>query len=93
MKKEVKKSAKETKKEVPRKISKVQKPAPNGKCARLRTLLTSGKKIFSVEELMKISGFDQNNVRVAMNILRNKNRTKETIESVYDKEKKNYSLK
>ena len=85
MEKEAKKSAKEAKKEV-----KVQKP--NGKCARLRTLLTSGKKIFSMEEMMKASGFDQNNVRVAMNILQNPKRTKEIIEAEYNKEKKTYTL-
>ena len=63
------------------------------KYGKLRALLSSGKKVFPVAELTKTSGFDENNVRVAMNILQNPKRTKEPIKSEYDKEKKTYSLK
>jgi len=90
MEKEAKKSAKEAKKEVPKEISKVQKP--NGKCAKLRALLASGEKTFTVVQMMKASGFDERNVRTAMSILRNPKRTKEIIEAEYDKEKKTYTL-
>jgi len=92
MEKEVKKSAKEVKKEVPKEISKVQKPAPEGKCAKLRALLASGEKTFTVAQMMKASGFDERNVRTAMSILRNPKRTKETIEAEYDRGKKTYTL-
>jgi hypothetical protein len=71
------------------------KKSKNGetKYGKLRALLLSGKKVFSVEEMMKASGFDQNNLRVAMSILQNPKRTKEPIKSEYDREKKSYSLK
>jgi hypothetical protein len=39
-----------------------------GKYARLRALLLSGKKTFTAEEMMKESGFDERNLKTALNI-------------------------
>ncbi len=66
----------------------------NGKFDRLRQALKSGKKEFTPEELMKASDFDSVNLRVALSILRNPNRTpkERMIHTHFDPDKKVFVL-
>jgi len=90
---------KKKQKRAPAKKKAAKKPAkkpaePKGetKYGRLRALLTSGRKTFAMDELVKESGFDEANVRVAMSILKNSKRTRSPILSDYDREKKVYVI-
>ena len=79
-----------------KRVKKTAKAAPKkngeGKYARLRALLLSGKKTFAAEEMMQASGFDERNLKTALTILRNPKRTKDLIITRFDAEKKFYVL-
>ena len=77
-----------------RQVKKTAKAKKNGegKYARLRALLLSGKKTFTAEEMMQASGFDERNLKTALTILRNPERTKDLIITRFDAEKKLYIL-
>jgi hypothetical protein len=55
-----------------KRVKKTAKAAPKkngeGKYARLRALLLSGKKTFTAEEMMQASGFDERNLKTALTI-------------------------
>ena len=62
------------------------------KSQRLRNCFDE-RKIWTIDELVKESGFDEQNVRVALSILKNPARTKKTLVTVYDRKDKTYTLK
>ncbi len=69
-----------------------KKPGKKTKVGRIREAFST-KKSYTVDELMKLSGFDERNLRTAMTILRNPKRTKILLETEYDREKKTFTVK
>ncbi len=81
-KKEAAKVAKVAKKKGPVKLTKFQ---------RIRDFFAKNK-VGTIEELMSASGFDERNVKTAMSILRNPNRTKNNLlVTTWDREKRTFT--
>jgi hypothetical protein len=57
-----------------------------GKYARLRALLLSGKKTFAAEEMMQAARIDERTLKTALTILKNPKRTKDLIITDLDAE-------
>jgi len=87
----VKAAEKAEKKPDPKKTAKEKTPKKISKVSKIRDMFAE-KKNWSVQEIMKRSGFDRNNTKTAMSILRNKNRTKDLLTTDYDKEKEIFTL-
>ncbi len=67
------------------------KPVKVTKFQRIRDFFAKNKS-GTIEELMKASGFDERNVKTAMSILRNPNRTKNNLlVTTYDREKRTFT--
>ncbi len=68
---------------------KIEKKPAETKFGKLRAALMA-KRENSVDELMRISGFDLSNLKTAISILRNPKRSKNILDTTFDKEKKVY---
>jgi hypothetical protein len=79
------------KKQAVKKAAKVSKEKKPTKFGKLREMFKQ-RKTWSAKDLMKGSGFDAQNLRTAISILKNKARTKEPIVADYDKDKQTYTL-
>ena len=82
------KTKKQAAKKTAAKVSKEKKPSKFGK---LREMFKQ-KKSWTAKELMKRSGFDAQNLKTAMSILRNPKRSKVLLVTDYDREKQTYTL-
>ncbi len=66
-----------------------RKPTGETKFGKLRAALTARKES-TAEELMKATGFDARNLKTAISILRNPKRSKNILDTTFDRERKVY---